>query len=209
VTKLGLDGAMLFGRTRERNLDHSDFWPIFEAASALKAPLYLHPQSPLPAVRAAYYAGFGDALDSAFATFGIGWHYETGIQFMRLVLAGVFDRFPDLQVIIGHWGEVILFYLDRLESMREAGAVKLKRPVSEYVRAHAYVTPSGMLNARYRRWAAEVIGYDRLMFATDYPYLRVRSDAVSAFFYAGDLPETDRTKIASGNWERLRAEIRR
>jgi uncharacterized protein len=66
-----------------------------------------------------------------------------------------------------------------------------------------------MLNARYRRWGAEVVGYDRLMFATDYPYLRVRRAAVSAFFHAGDLAETDRTKIASGNWERLRAEIRR
>jgi uncharacterized protein len=209
VTKLGLDGAMLFGRTRELNLDSPEFWPIFEAAAALKAPLYLHPQSPLPAVRAAYYEGFGDALDAAFATFGIGWHYETGIQFVRLVFAGVFDRFPDLQVIVGHWGEVVLFYLDRMESMRQAGALKLKRPLADYVRANAYVTPSGMLNARYRRWAAEVIGADRLMFATDYPYLRVKGAAVSAFFYADDFAETDRAKIASGNWDRLRGAIRR
>jgi uncharacterized protein len=158
-------------------------------------------------VRAAYYEGFGDAPDGAFATFGLGWHYETGIQFMRLVLAGGFDRFRDLQIIIGHWREVVLFYLDRMESMR--GIAKLKRPLSDYVREHAYVPSSGMLNARYRRWAAEVIGYDRLMFATDYPYVRVRSAAVSAFFHAGDLAEADRAKIASGNWERLRAEIRR
>ncbi len=53
VTKLGLNGALLFGRTCERNLDHPDNWPIFEAAASLRAPLYIHPQIPQPRVRAA------------------------------------------------------------------------------------------------------------------------------------------------------------
>ena len=117
VTKLGLQGALLFGRTGERNLDHPDNWPIFEAAASLRAPLYIHPQVPQPRVRAALYAGFDDAIDNAFASFGIGWHYESGVQFLRLALAGVFDRFPDLQVLLGHWGEVVLFYLDRVDGL--------------------------------------------------------------------------------------------
>ncbi len=207
VTRLGLDGALVFGRTRERNLDHKDNWPIFEAAAALRAPLYLHPQSPLPAVRQAYYCGLGDAVDDAFATHGVGWHYETGIQFIRLILAGVFDRFPELQVILGHWGEVVLFYLDRLEQLHDVAG--LKRPLADYVRAHAYVTPSGMLNARYRRWASEVIGVNRLMFATDYPFVPVTGEAVDAFFRADDLNPEDRAAIGGGNWTRLRAGIRR
>ncbi len=78
---------MLFGRTRDRNLDHPEFCPIFKAAAALKAPLYLHPQSPLPAVRAAYHSGFDDSIAAAFATHGIGWHYETGVQLLRLILS--------------------------------------------------------------------------------------------------------------------------
>jgi len=98
VTKLGLNGALVFGRTGERNLDHPDNWPIFEAAASLRAPLYIHPQIPQPPVRAALYTGFDDAIDNAFATHGIGWHYESGVQFLRLALAGVFDQFPDLQV---------------------------------------------------------------------------------------------------------------
>ena len=126
VTTLEMNGAMLCGRTRKRNLDHRDFWPIFEAAAALNAPLYIHPQSPLPAVRAAYYSGFDDAVDAAFATYGIGWHYETGIQLLRLILSGVFDRFPGLQVIVGHWGEMVLFYLERIEHL--ARAAKLEPP---------------------------------------------------------------------------------
>ncbi len=80
VTKLGLNGALLFGRTGDRNLDHPDNWPVFEAAASLRAPLYIHPQLPQPRVRAAIYSGFGDAIDNAFAAFGIGWHYETGVQ---------------------------------------------------------------------------------------------------------------------------------
>ena len=93
VTKLGLNGAMMFGRTRDRNLDHPDNWPIFEVAAALRAPLFIHPQSPAPAVRDAIYGGLGEATDAALATFGLGWHYETGVQILRMVLAGVFDAF--------------------------------------------------------------------------------------------------------------------
>ena len=96
---MGLNGAMLFGRTRGRNLDHPDNWSIFETAAALRAPLYIHPQSPVPPVRDALYGGFGEEVDAAFATFGLGWHYETGVQILRMVLPGVFDRFPDLQLI--------------------------------------------------------------------------------------------------------------
>ena len=166
--ELGLNGAMLFGRTRERNLDHPDFRPIFEAAAALNAPLYLHPQSPLPTVRAAYYSGLGDAVDAAFATHGIGWHYETGVQLLRLILSGVFDRFPGLQVIVGHWGEVVLFYLERIEKL--AAAAKLERPLADYFRNNVFVTPSGMFSQRYLRWATEVMGIDRILFSTDYPF---------------------------------------
>jgi uncharacterized protein len=59
-------------------------------------------------VREAIYSGFGDNVDNAFTTHGLGWHHETGLQILRTVLAGVFDRHPDLQVVTGHWGEVVL-----------------------------------------------------------------------------------------------------
>ncbi len=206
---LGLNGGMVFGRVRERNLDHLDFWPLFEAAAALRAPLYLHPQSPLPAVRAAYYNGLGDAVDSVFATFGIGWYYETGVQLLRLILSGVFDRFPDLQVIAGHWGEVVLFYLEEAEHLGQAA--KLKRPLIDYVRRNVFITPSGSFNQRYLRWAIELVGVERLLFATDYPFLVAEQASGSArrFLLDADLTDTEREKIASGNWEQLCAAIRR
>lgn len=207
VTTLGLNGAMLFGRTRDRNLDHLDFWPIFEAAEALRAPLYLHPQSPLPAVRAALYGGLADDISSAFATHGIGWYYETGVQLMRLILSGVFDRFPDLQVVVGHWGEVVLFQLDRLDAF--AAEAKLKRSFSEYMRANVHVTPSGLFSQRCLRWTIELVGVDRIMMSTDYPFVPTPPDGCRRFLEEADLSDADRTKIASGNWDRLRAGVRR
>lgn len=114
VKNLDLKGAMLCGRTREKNLDHKDFWAVFECAEMLGVPLFIHPQIPQKAVRDIYYSGFDEMTDIAFSTFGLGWHYEAGIQFVRLILAKVFDRFPNLQIILGHWGEVILFYTERL-----------------------------------------------------------------------------------------------
>ena len=207
VTRLGLNGAMLFGRTRGRNLDHPDNWPIFEAADALRAPLYIHPQSPRPAVREALYSGLGDEVDAALATHGIGWHYEAGVQILRLVLSGVFDRFPNLQLITGHWGEVVLFYLERVDHL--AGIAKLERPVSDYFRRHVSVTPSGIFSPRYLRWAVEVLGADRILFSTDYPFVPVPHGGARRFLNEADLSEADRALVAHGNWDRLVAAIRR
>lgn len=90
------------------------------------------------------------------------------MQIFRLILAGVFDRFPDLRIITGHWGEVVLFYLDRIDLL--TGAAKLPRKISEYFRGHISVTPSGLFSQRYLRWAMEVVGVDNILFSTDYPF---------------------------------------
>ncbi len=207
VTKLGLNGALLFGRTGERNFDHRDNWTIFEAAESLRAPLYIHPQIPQPSVRAALYSGFDDAIDYAFATFGIGWHYESGVQFLRMALAGVFDRFPELQVVLGHWGEIVLFYLDRADGL--ALQAKLPLRFSEYVRRNAYITPGGVYSERYLRWALEVIGVERILFATDYPYRPGPNGGVEHFLQSSGLDSADQERIAAGNWDALVAGIRR
>ncbi|BBY93675.1 amidohydrolase [Mycobacterium gallinarum] len=205
VMTLGFNGALVISRVRGMPIDNWDFWPVFEAAEHLRAPLYLHPQSPPPAVRDAYYSGFDDIVSAAFATHGVGWHYDTGVQLLRLILAGVFDRFPDLQVILGHWGEMVLFFLDRIDRMAETS--HLERPVSEYLRSNVFITPGGIFSTRYLRWALEVVGADRIMFAADYPF--APTDDGAALRFLGELADADRNKIASGNWDQLCAGIRR
>jgi predicted TIM-barrel fold metal-dependent hydrolase len=201
VKKLGLKGAMLCGRTREKNFDHPDFWELFASAEALGVPLFIHPQIPQKAVRDIYYSGFDELTDLAFSTFGLGWHYEAGIQFVRLVLAGVFDHFPKLQIILGHWGEVILFYTERLASLNRAA--KLQKPFIDYVRQNLYVTASGMFSQAYLQRSVEIIGTDRILFSADYPYQYRPGRDARNFLEATELSEADKEKFAFANWERL------
>lgn len=201
VKNIGLKGAMICGRTREKNLDHKDYWELFECAEALGVPLFIHPQIPQKAVRDVYYSGFDELTDLAFSTFGLGWHYETGIQFVRLVLAKVFDRFPNLQIILGHWGEVILFYTERLASLNRA--TKLDKPFIDYIRQNLYVTASGMFSHSYLHRSVEIIGTDRILFSADYPYQYRQGRDARNFLEATELSKEDKEKFAFANWERL------
>ena len=201
VTRLGLAGAMVSGRTREKNLDHPDFLPMFETAAKLGVPFFIHPQIPQRAVREVYYSGFGEPVDTAFAAFGLGWHYEAGIQFVRLILAGTFDRFPNLQIILGHWGEVVLFYLERLTSLGRVA--KLQRSIADYFQRNLYVTPSGMWSQPYLQRTLEIVGPERILFSTDYPYQYRPGGAGRSFLEEADLSAENRALFAHGNWERL------
>ena len=140
---------------------------MFEAASAFDVPILLHPRTPTTAVRSAYYSGFTPEMDAAFAMYGLGWHYDAGIQFVRLMLSGIFDRLPGLQVILGHWGEVVLFYAERLAAMDRVSG--LEHTIATYLRRNLYVTASGMFSPDYLARAVAIVGPDRLLFSTDYP----------------------------------------
>jgi predicted TIM-barrel fold metal-dependent hydrolase len=201
VTELGALGAILYGRVGDRHLDDAMFEATFACAAELGVPLLIHPQIPQAAVRQSYYAGFSPPVDLALSTFGLGWHYEAGIEFVRMVLAGVFDRHPTLQVILGHWGEVVIFYLERLAMLDRVSG--LDRPFLDYVRNHLYLTASGMFSPTYLARAIEAVGPDRILFSTDYPYqYRPGSDA-RCFLQTLPLSHGDKRKFAYANWERL------
>ncbi|MFE8585015.1 amidohydrolase family protein [Sphingomonas sp. NCPPB 2930] len=202
VRELGLKGALLCGRTRERHLDHPDFRPLLARAAALGVPLFIHPQTPLAEVRQANYSGIGETADLALAAFGLGWHYEAGLQWIRLAAAGVFDALPDLQIILGHWGEVVLFYLERTAAVFER-ALTLQRPLADYARRNLYVTASGMWSETYLQRCLEIVGPERLLFSTDFPYQYRPGGAPRRFLDTVPLDEAARRGLAHGNWERL------
>src|SRR5580698_4070010 len=201
VRALGLRGAMLCGRIREKNLDHADFLPVLETAARLGVPLFIHPQIPQRAVRDVYYSGFSEQIDTAFAAFALGWHYEAGIQFVRLILSGAFEKFPNLQIILGHWGEVILFYLDRLNVL--ARVAPLPRSITDYARSDLYVTPSGMWSKPYMQQTLDLVGPERILFSTDYPYQYKPGGAPRKFLNDSPLSDAEKALFAQANWERL------
>jgi predicted TIM-barrel fold metal-dependent hydrolase len=193
---LGHVGTMVYGRSGEVFLDdpvHDDF---FAAAAELGQPVFIHPQLPSPAVRDASYRGFGPVTDLALATFGWGWHLDAATAALRLILRGTFDRHPELQVVLGHWGEMLLFWLDRADSLsRVAG---LRRSVSECVRSNFFITTSGMLNPALLHHALSVTTVDRLIFSTDYPFQHPTEEDIASFLE--HLPsDTDREKFSSAN----------
>lgn len=201
VKTLGAKGAILYGRVGTRNLDDPLFEPTFACAAALGVPLLIHPQIPQAAVRQAYYGGFDASVDLALSTFGLGWHFEAGMQFIRIVLAGVFDRYPTLQVILGHWGEVVIFYLERLSMLDRVSA--LKRSFEDYVRSNLYLTASGMFSPSYLQRAIDAVGVDRILFSTDFPYQYRPGGDARRFVSELALSEDAKRKFAHANWERL------
>lgn len=222
VTGLGLSGAMLYGRTGDVHADSAVFDDLYASAEQLGVPLHFHPQVPRPEVVAAYYAGLDEPVEVSagvsvptglgLATAGIGWYYETGVEHLRMVLAGVFDRFPRLQVIAGHWGEVVLFYLDHIGSL--AAMTRLQRPLADYYRHNFWVAGSGTVSPRYLRWTAEVVGTDRMLYSTDYPYtfghhpngyrlLDTSGGVGRSFLQDAPFSPEEKAAIGSGNWEHL------
>lgn len=201
VEDLGCKGAILYGRVGDKNLDDPIFEPTFACAAELEVPLLIHPQIPQESVRDAYYSGLGAPVGLALSTFGLGWHYEAGVQFLRIVLAGVFDRHPGLQVILGHWGELVIFYLERLAMLDRVSGLKL--PFIEYVRRNLYLTASGMFSSAYLQRALEAVGPDRILFSTDFPYQYRAGGDARAFLEGLALDDGDKARFAHRNWERL------
>ena len=106
----------------------SSLRPILAAFDELNVPLYVHPGLTLPAVQAPYYGGFERELSARLAMFAWGWHNEAGIQVVRMLLAGVFDRYPRLQVISGHWGEMVPVLSAKTGGLHSAGSLWPRTP---------------------------------------------------------------------------------
>jgi uncharacterized protein len=201
VSEHGFKGAMINGHTQGRYLDDQFFWPILERAEALQVPIYLHPTPPPQPVLETYYGGFAPEVTAQLAAGGWGWHIETATHVIRLILGGVFDRYPKLQIVIGHLGEGLPFMLPRINQTLTPELTKLDRSMGSYLRENVHYTFGGF------NWTSTFldllleVGIDRIMFSTDHPY---RSMAEARTFL-DQLPVStaDRERIAHGNAERL------
>lgn len=201
VETLGFQGALITGRPGDHFLDDARYAPVLAAAAELKVPLYLHPGVPMPVVQKAYYAGFDPDVSARFSMFGWGWHAEPGVQLVRMMLAGVFDRYPTLQIIAGHWGEMVPFFLARLDDTISPSVSGLSRTMTETFCQQVHVTPSGMFDLPHFQFVLQVVGADRIIYSVDYPYLHNRG--AREFLENAPICQADKEKIAHGNAEKL------
>ncbi len=171
VNQLGIHSVVINSHTQGEYLSDPKFWDIFAAAEAHDTPIYLHPNS-LPKNMLQPFQECG--LDGAIYGFGV----ETGLHAMRIITAGVFDRFPKLKMIIGHMGEALPFWMYRLDYMHRATVASqrydsmkpIKKKPSDYLRENFYITNSGVAWEPAIKFAQQVVGVDRVMYAMDYPY---------------------------------------
>jgi uncharacterized protein len=202
VGEHGFKGALINGHSHGRYLDDKFFWPVLACAEELQVPLYLHPTPPPQSTIKDLYAGnYGPQVAGVLATAAWGWHIDTALHVVRLILSGAFDQYRGLQLVIGHLGETLPFMLPRLERALPTELTGLDRPVSAYLRENVHYTFSGF------NWTPAFldlllqVGSDRIMFSTDHPY----ASMTEAHAFLDQLPVSpaDKERIAHGNAEQL------
>jgi len=201
VKELGFVGAMVHGTTEGRFLDHASFDQILAAAEELDVPIYIHPHIPPEPVRQAYFSDLPTGAGRVLETAGWGWHSETAIHVLRMVVAGTLDRHRRLKLIIGHMGEMLPMMLDRADYVFSLDVDHLERPISRTVYDQVWITTSGIFHEPPFLAALLTFGIDRIMFSVDYPYAQ---DALGRKFLERiSLSPADMEKLTHGTADAL------
>jgi predicted TIM-barrel fold metal-dependent hydrolase len=170
VKELGFVGALINGSTEGRFLDHPSYDGLLSTAVDLDVPIYIHPHLAPEAVRQAYFSDLEPGASRVLEAAGWGWHSETAIHVLRLVLAGTLDRHPKLRLIIGHMGEMLPVMLARADDVFSLDIGHLQRPISRAILDQVWLTTSGIFTEPPFFAAMMTFGIDRIMFSVDYPY---------------------------------------
>jgi 5-carboxyvanillate decarboxylase len=201
ANELRFKGVQINSHTQGEYLDHLKFDPIFRALAASGQPLYIHPATPPDSMIGPMLEA---GLDGAIFGFGV----DTGMHLLRLITSGIFDRYPDLQIMVGHAGEALPYWVYRLDYMHQASVRSgryacmrpLRKTILEYLRSNVLITTSGMAWAPAIRFAQQVVGEDRVMYAMDYPYQYVADEVRTHDLL--DIPVDVKKKLMQQNAER-------
>jgi len=200
VMKLGLKGVCILSHARNEYLDDRKYWAIFERAEKLDVPIYIHPTTPSTAILKPY-ADYG----SIFSGPVLGFAADVALHTMRLIFSGLFDRYPKLQIILGHMGEGLPYWLPRLDFHWQREWVEekpaIERKPSEYLKANFTITTSGLFFQPAFICSYLALGADKITFAVDYPY----EDTKEALQFMKETPicDSDKEKIYHLNADRL------
>jgi 2,3-dihydroxybenzoate decarboxylase len=197
IRDLGFQGALINGQTNGEYLDLDKYSVFWERAAALEAPIYLHPGNPVD--HPATYAGHNELWGPVCS-----WAFETATHALRLVFAGVFERYPKAKLILGHGGETLPFSLWRFDSrwlVCNRGGRTLANPPSFYIRRNIAVTTSGMCSDDALRCCLDAMGAENVMFSIDYPF--EKTELAAQFIETARVSEAERMQVASANATRI------
>jgi 5-carboxyvanillate decarboxylase len=196
IHTLGMSGFVVNSHTDNEYLDQEKYWPILEAAEALGAALYIHPRAPSDGMAAPF-----DDYRMEAAVWGYG--MEVGTHAVRLMLSGVLDRFEKLEIVLGHMGEAIPFWLWRLDYMGDPqrGRTSNRLRPSEYFARNFAITTSGVEDSLALRYCIDKLGPDNVMWAIDHPYQP--TPPACAWIDEAPLSDKEREKICHLNAARI------
>lgn len=197
VRDLGFQGAMINGQTNGEYLDLDKYSVFWERVADIGAPIYLHPANPVdhPAVYDDHPELWGPVCS---------WAFETGAHALRLVFAGVFERYPKAMLVLGHMGETLPLNLWRFDSrwlVSHRGAMTLEHAPSFYIKRNIAMTTSGVCSDISLRCALDAMGADRVMFSIDYPF--EKTELAAQFIENARITRAERIQVASGNAKRI------
>lgn len=208
VTQLGAKGALINGYTligtpdnyTVRYLDDDACEPFWAKAAALGVPVYLHPRPPPPSQQL-LMSGYPMMAHAAY-----GFGTETAGHALRLMLSGLFDRHPTLQVVLGHCAEALPFLAHRIDTRLAIGIEGADGPYNKtmkyYLRNNFYATLAGVRRLATVRDTIDEMGEDRVMWSVDYPY-ESNEDAADWFDYVEGLGVRTKEKLGWENAERI------
>jgi uncharacterized protein len=201
IKDLGFLGAMVHGTTEGRFLDHPSYDGLLATAVDLDVPIYVHPHIPPEPVRQAYFSDLPPGASRVLETSGWGWHSETAVHLLRMVLAGTLDRHPRLKLIMGHMGEMLPMMLARIDQVFSLDIGHLQRPISRAILDQVWITTSGVFDEPPFLAALLTFGIDRILFSVDYPY--APNERGREFLDRISLAPADMAKLAHGNADAL------
>lgn len=201
VKELGFLGAMVNGTTEGRFLDDPRYDGLLAAAVELDVPIYIHPHIPPEPVRLAYFSNLPEGAGRVLETAGWGWHSETAVHLLRMVVAGTLDKHPRLKLIIGHMGEMLPMMMARIDQVFQHDVDHLQRPITRAIHDQVWLTTSGIFDQPPFIAALQTFGIDRILFSVDYPF--APNAAGRKFLNNVALSPADMVKLAHGNADAL------
>jgi len=202
VKSYNFRGALINGLTNDEFLDDAKYAPIFERAEQLDVPIYLHPGLPPKAVFDAYYSNLPKQAGTFLSIAGWGWHSETALHTLRLIVSGTLDKYPKLKLIIGHMGEMLPMMMvrsDKMFGIDQGGSNQ--RSIIQTLHDQVYITTSGLFTTPPLQVAIDTFGIDKILFSIDYPFST--NEAGKTYLDSLKLSPADLEKLAHGNADKL------
>ena len=206
VKELGLLGALIDNHLPDMtHYDDEKYWPVFETAERLDVPIYFHPApASVKGMADRFNGNYPQVIAQGLSTGAWGWHENIGLHVLKLYAAGLFERFPNLKIVIGHMGELLPMMIDRVDRLKffKRGGLGTFSKVWE---RNIWVTTSGIFSVRTLEMLLKITTLDRVLYSVDSPF----ENSVTGWKFveevakAGLLNKEEVELFVSGNTKKL------